>query len=130
MTRDFTTTRQILADWLDRPHIHQFIIGVIIFNAILLGLETPPEVMGTAGTIILTLDWICLAIFVIKIALKLVARGARFFRSGWNVFDFLIVGIALMPAPTGCQFCAPCASCGYCGSSQQRHDCAAWSRGL
>ncbi len=101
MTRDFTTTRQILADWLDRPRIRQFIIGVIIFNAILLGLETSPEVMGTAGTIILTLDWICLAIFVIEIALKLVAHGARFFRSGWNVFDFLIVGIALMPATHG-----------------------------
>lgn len=101
MTRDFATTRQILADWLDRPRIRQFIIGVIIFNAILLGLETSPEVMGTAGTIILTLDWICLAIFVIEIVLKLVAHGARFFRSGWNVFDFLIVGIALMPATHG-----------------------------
>ena len=101
MTRDFTTTRQILADWLDRLRIRQFIIGVIIFNAILLGLETSPKVMGTAGTIILTLDWICLAIFVIEIALKLVAHGARFFRSGWNVFDFLIVGIALMPATHG-----------------------------
>jgi len=101
MTRDFANTRQILADWLDRPRIRQFIIGVIIFNAILLDLETSPEVMGTAGTIILTLDWICLAIFVIEIALKLVAHGARFFRSGWNVFDFLIVGIALMPATHG-----------------------------
>lgn len=101
MTRDFATTRQILADWLDRPRIRQFIIGVIIFNAILLGLETSPEVMGAAGTIILTLDWICLAIFVIEITLKLVAHGARFFRSGWNVFDFLIVGIALMPATHG-----------------------------
>ena len=101
ITRDFATTRQILADWLDRPRIRQFIIGVIIFNAILLGLETSPEVMGAAGTIILTLDWICLAIFVIEIALKLVAHGARFFRSGWNVFDFLIVGIALMPATHG-----------------------------
>jgi voltage-gated sodium channel len=101
MTRDFTTTRQILADWLDRPRIRQFIIGVIIFNAILLGLETSPEVMDAAGTIILTLDWICLAIFVIEIALKLMAHGARFFRSGWNVFDFLIVGIALMPATHG-----------------------------
>lgn len=101
MTRDFANTRQILADWLDRPRIRQFIIGVIIFNAILLGLETSPEVMGAAGTIILTLDWICLAIFVIEIALKLMAHGARFFRSGWNVFDFLIVGIALMPATHG-----------------------------
>jgi len=130
MTRDFTITRQILADWLYRPRIRQFIIGVIIFNAILLGLETSPEVMGTAGTIILTLDWICLAIFVIEIVLKLVAHGARFFRSGWNVFDFLIVGIALMPATHGLSVLRALRILRVCGSSQPRHDCAAWSRGL
>ena len=31
MAREFATTRQRLADWLDRPRIRQFIIGVIIF---------------------------------------------------------------------------------------------------
>jgi voltage-gated sodium channel len=38
---------------------------------------------------------------VIEIALKLVALGGRFFRSGWNLFDFVIVGIALVPAAQG-----------------------------
>ncbi|HSI79446.1 MAG TPA: ion transporter [Solirubrobacterales bacterium] len=38
-----------------------------------------------------------LAVFVVEITIKLVAFGPRFFRSGWNVFDFLVVGIALVP---------------------------------
>jgi len=29
--------------------------------------------------------------------LKLFALGPRFFRNGWNIFDFLIVGVSLMP---------------------------------
>jgi voltage-gated sodium channel len=57
--------------------------------------------MTVAGPLILALDTACLAIFVIEIVLKLVAFGPRFFRSGWNLFDFVIVGIALVPAAQG-----------------------------
>jgi voltage-gated sodium channel len=57
--------------------------------------------MAAAGPLILGLDTLCLAIFVIEIALKLFAHGLRFFRNGWNIFDFLIVGIALVPATQG-----------------------------
>ncbi|NKX44974.1 ion transporter [Roseicyclus persicicus] len=90
-----------LADWLDRPSVRNTIIGVILFNAVILGLETSPTVMAAAGPLILALDKACLAIFVIEIALKLVAHGPRFFRSGWNLFDFAIVGIALVPGGQG-----------------------------
>ncbi len=101
MTASFQDKRQALTLWLDRPRVRQFIIAVIIFNAIILGLETSPAVMDAAGPMILTLDRICLSIFVLEIALKLVAHGRHFFRSGWNLFDFAIVGIALMPATQG-----------------------------
>jgi voltage-gated sodium channel len=73
------------------------IIAVILFNAVLLGMETSPTLMADYGPVILLLDRICLAIFTVEIALKLAAFGFRFFRSGWNVFDFLIVGISLVP---------------------------------
>ncbi|MFN3526284.1 MAG: ion transporter [Paracoccus sp. (in: a-proteobacteria)] len=78
-----------------------FITVVILFNALILGLETSQTLMARAGGLILTLDRLCLAIFVIEIGLKLYARGFRFFLDGWNVFDFAIVGIALMPATQG-----------------------------
>jgi len=93
--------RTHLADWLETPKVRFTIIGVIVFNAIILGMETSSTIMGSFGPLILALDTACLAIFVVEIALKLIALGPRFFRSGWNLFDFVIVGIALIPAAQG-----------------------------
>ncbi|WP_198431651.1 ion transporter [Pseudorhodobacter sp. MZDSW-24AT] len=94
-------TRAAVGNWLEKPLVRNAIIGVILFNAVILGLETSSTVMTRFGGLILLLDKICLAIFVAEIAAKLFAHGARYFRSGWNVFDFLIVGIALVPAGQG-----------------------------
>src|SRR6056297_519271 len=93
--------RARLAAFLDQQRVRNFIIAVIIVNAITLGLETSSTAMDAAGWLILAIDRICLAIFVVEIGLKLVAHGLRFFRSGWNWFDFIIVGIALIPAGQG-----------------------------
>lgn len=93
--------RDKVAAFLEQAWVTNFIIGVILFNAVLLGLETSDAIMATAGPLILALDSLCLAIFVLEIALKLYAHGLRFFKSGWNIFDFLIVGIALVPATQG-----------------------------
>ena len=95
------TARDKLAAFLDSPRVRNFIIAVILFNAVILGMETSSTIMTAAGPVILALDRICLAIFTLEIALKLVAHGPRFFRSGWNVFDFVIVGISLVPATQG-----------------------------
>jgi voltage-gated sodium channel len=93
--------RKRLDDWLGRPFVANFIVGVIIFNAALLGLETVPEFMDQFGPLVLALDTLCLAIFIVEIALKIIARGGRFFANGWNIFDFVIVGIALVPSAHG-----------------------------
>lgn len=93
--------RDKVSAFLEQAWVTNFIIGVILFNAVLLGLETSDAVMATAGPVILALDSLCLAIFVLEIALKLYAHGLRFFKSGWNIFDFVIVGIALVPATQG-----------------------------
>lgn len=92
------SARAAVAAFLDRPAVSRFIIAVILVNAVTLGLETFPAVMDRAGGLILAIDRICLSIFVIELALRLYALGLRFFRSGWNVFDFVIVGISLLPA--------------------------------
>ncbi len=93
--------RQQLDKWLDQPWVSNTIIAVILLNAVALGLETSPEIMNRFGGIILAIDNACLAIFVIEIALKLIARGTAFFRNGWNLFDFAIVAIALVPSAGG-----------------------------
>jgi len=92
------SSRAATATFLDRPTVSRFIIAVILINAVTLGLETVPEVMTRVGTLILAIDRICLAIFVVELVLRLYALGWRFFRSGWNVFDFVIIGISLLPA--------------------------------
>ena len=82
---------------LDGETFRRFIVAVIVVNAVTLGLETVPAAMRAAGPLILALDRACLAIFTVEIVLKLAAWGPRFFRSGWNVFDLLVVAVAYVP---------------------------------
>ena len=93
--------RERLGNWVESPMVSNFIIGVIIFNAALLGMETAPALMEAFGPAIMFLDSVCLAIFIVEIAIKIFARGTGFFRNGWNLFDFAVVGIALVPAVQG-----------------------------
>lgn len=94
-------SRASVASFLDRPAVTRFLIAVILINAVTLGLETSPAVMDRAGALILTIDRICLSIFVAELGARLYALGLRFFRSGWNVFDLVIVSISLLPATGG-----------------------------
>ncbi|HRP24469.1 MAG TPA: ion transporter [Thauera sp.] len=86
---------------VESARFQNFIIAVIVVNAITLGLETSPSVMAAAGGLLLVLDRLALAIFVVEIVLKLIVYRHNFFRSGWNVFDFLIVGVTLLPVGEG-----------------------------
>jgi voltage-gated sodium channel len=89
--------RTRLGAMMEGPTVRNGIMAVILFNAVLLGMETSPALMADFGGILRALDRACLAIFTVEIVLKLVAFGPRFFRSGWNVFDFAIVGLSLLP---------------------------------
>lgn len=105
-TQDFEgshmTFRTRVGAFLDTSLFQNAILGVILFNAVILGMETSAPIMARAGDVILMLDKLCLAVFVVEIAAKLFARGlGGFFRNGWNIFDFVIVGISLVPATQG-----------------------------
>lgn len=93
--------RARLAAFLDSAPVRDGLMGVILFNAAILGLETSETVMARAGGLLHLLDRICLAIFVLELALKLYALGGRFFRSGWNLFDLAVVGVSLAPTAEG-----------------------------
>ncbi len=89
--------RARLAAFLDGAPVRRVVMGVILFNAAILGLETSEDAMARAGGLILWLDWLCLWFFVGELALKLYALGGRFFRSGWNLFDLAVVAVSLVP---------------------------------
>ncbi|MEM8570512.1 MAG: ion transporter [Pseudomonadota bacterium] len=95
------TDRAGVTALVETSRFRHFILGVIVLNAIVLGLETSDAAMKLAGTFLVTIDRICLAIFVIELALKLTAYRLAFFRDGWNIFDFVIVAISLAPSSEG-----------------------------
>ncbi len=93
--------RRRLGEWVESAPIQRIVITVILLNAVVLGMETSPTLMEAAGPALISIDTACLAVFVVEIGLKLTAFGWRFFRDPWNVFDFVVVGIALVPAGAG-----------------------------
>ncbi|HEY0835463.1 MAG TPA: ion transporter [Azospirillum sp.] len=83
---------------IDSPTFQWSIVLVILINAVILGLQTLTTLSESQANTLDFLDNICLFIFCVEIALKLVVLRFDFFKSGWNVFDILVVGIALVPA--------------------------------
>ena len=89
-------------EWLrriiDHPWMERTITTLIIVNAVTLGLETNQAVMADFGTVLHVLDQAILSVFVIELAGRIILQRAAFFRDGWNLFDFLVIGISLAPA--------------------------------
>lgn len=80
------------------------ILTAIALNSALIGAATYPSVVRRFGDALDTADAVLLGVFVVEIALRIVAHGrhpGRFLRSGWNVFDLSIVVLALLPALLG-----------------------------
>jgi len=78
-----------------------FIIGVIVAAGVLVGLETSQNLVRQYGGILHGCDKLILLIFIGEIAIKMAAEGSRplnYFRNGWNVFDFSIVAVCLLPS--------------------------------
>lgn len=87
-----------LKGFVEGQQFNAFIILTIVVNAILLGLETSPDIMHACGTVVSFLSDMCVLVFVIEAVLKLAVYRHRYFASGWNVFDFLILAVTLVPA--------------------------------
>jgi len=96
--RDVSEWRSRLRVLVEHPTWERVILTIIVLNAVTLGLETSDSVMARVGPLLLALDTIFLTIFVVEIAIRLIAHGARFWRDGWSIFDFFVVAVALVPA--------------------------------
>jgi voltage-gated sodium channel len=77
-----------------------FVTAVILFAAVLVGLETSPELVSRFGGLLHALDRVVLGVFVLELVIKIGAEGRRpwrFFLDPWNVFDFVIVAVVFLP---------------------------------
>lgn len=87
-----------LRGFVESRMFNAFVTAVIIVNAITLGLETSPAIVGAIGPLLHFTDAAALWIFTAELLLKIHVYRSRFFRDGWNLFDFAIVAIAWVPA--------------------------------
>jgi voltage-gated sodium channel len=92
------SARARLGYFMESPRVTMAITAIIVVNAITLGLETSTYITAHIGGLLDWLDRLVLGIFVVEMVLKISAFGWRYFTKGWNIFDFIIVAIALMPA--------------------------------
>ncbi len=87
-----------LRDLVESRAFSLFVTAIIVVNAITLGLETSPAVVSRFGSVLHFADTAALWIFTVELLLKLRVYRTQFFKDGWNVFDFVIVTIAWIPA--------------------------------
>ncbi|MDE0693944.1 MAG: ion transporter [Gammaproteobacteria bacterium] len=83
------------------PWFNHGITGIILLNAAVIGLDTWDAATERFGDGLGTANQVFLGIFVIEALIKMAAhypRIERYFRDGWNVFDFTIIVISLLPS--------------------------------
>ena len=76
------------------------IIAIILLAGIVVGLETYPTLMEDYGHWLELVDSLILYLFVLELFIRFVATGAhpiRFFKDGWNIFDFVIIFVCFLP---------------------------------
>jgi len=77
------------------------IIGLILLNGVVLGLETSSHLVERYGAIMEMTSHVILIAFILEAAMKIIAVApqlGRYFGSGWNVFDFSVVVFSLLPS--------------------------------
>lgn len=90
--------RKKIYDFIEAKGCISFITVLIILNSITLGLETSSRVMDEYGTALIFFDKAVIVIFTVELLLKLYASRFKFFESGWNIFDFIVILASWIPA--------------------------------
>ena len=97
-TLDLETSTSRLETAIEGKLFRNVITTLIIINAIILGILTYSKVLPAST--VASLDWIDRAVTIIfagEVALKLAVYRLSFFKSGWNWFDFFVIGVSLLP---------------------------------
>ncbi len=90
-----------ILNFVEKPLFKNFIIALIIVNAVTMGLETSVEIMSVYGVYLHLFDRFVITIFTIEVLLRIYAHRISFFKDGWSLFDFFIVSISLVPSSAG-----------------------------
>ncbi len=89
-----------LAALAETAWFQNFITVTILAAGVVVGMETYPSMIQAYGEALHAANWIILAIFILEIVVKMGAHGSkpwRYFKDPWNIFDFTIVALCLLP---------------------------------
>ncbi len=95
---DDVSFKSYLRGIISTPRFEWIIIGLIIINAIILGLETDAGIYAAYGPYLEGLDRVILGIFVLELAIRAYVHGPAMLKDPWSIFDIFVVGVALVPA--------------------------------
>jgi voltage-gated sodium channel len=90
--------REKVREFVEGSRFQNFIVTLIVVNAIILGMETSDHLMARVGGTLQTIDALILKVFVLEIALRIYVHRWRFFTQAWSIFDFVVIAIAFVPA--------------------------------
>lgn len=93
-----TTFRERIRALIESDRFERAVTALIAANAITLGIETSPAIVARFGPWLHAFDHAVLGVFVVELLLRFFVYRGGFFRDPWRVFDFVIVGLGLMPA--------------------------------
>lgn len=89
--------RVSLRGMVDSVVFESVILAAILVNTIALGFETSLSMMARHGRALHIIDRVCLCVFMVELLLRFAAYNKDFFRSGWNVFDLVVIALSLVP---------------------------------
>jgi voltage-gated sodium channel len=92
--RNGETLRRII----ESATFQRALTALILINAVTLGLETSDAIMARAGRLLTLADRLIVAVFILEILAKIVVYRRRFVRDPWNVFDFVVISLSILPA--------------------------------
>jgi voltage-gated sodium channel len=95
------TRREQIVRLIESNAFQRTIVGVIVFNAITLGLETSDAIVADTGGLLHALDRAVLVIFIVELGLRGYAYRTKFLRDPWSLFDVTVVSLSLVPASGG-----------------------------
>lgn len=91
------TDRRRVKKLVEGKNFDFLIMSLICMDAVILGLMTSDAMNRFFEGGLFILDRLFMAIFIIEMIMKIFAFGKKFFKSGWNVFDFAVIVISSVP---------------------------------
>lgn len=99
MNQPFDTWQERFETLRSNKFFEAFVIAIIVVSALVIGAKTYEEETSRFEQWLLYLDQAITVFFLVEILIRIAAEGSllRFFKRGWNVFDFVIVTASLIP---------------------------------